>query len=200
MSSGIFKISVSTVPAFFRRSSSFSLSSAQLVLASKSALVANTNILFLMAVSWNGSSCGSARAASHTDGSTLSSRRYRHARISSSCCQMAALALNFSASALSELYIENRKPGEFFLYVFVGITCGNAAPMPRQNCNQSPNFQRPLCPAVKSGRCSCTFIKRLVLLGAPQNEPFCTVLPKEMSDPIGVSRRRLPTKPDVVPS
>jgi hypothetical protein len=40
---------------------------------------------------------------------------------------MAALALNFSISALSELYIENRKPGEFFLYIFVGITCGDAA-------------------------------------------------------------------------
>jgi hypothetical protein len=26
-----------------------------------------------------------------------------------------------------ELYIENRKPGEFVLYIFVGITCGNAA-------------------------------------------------------------------------
>jgi hypothetical protein len=28
------------------------------------------------------------------------------------------------------------------------------------------------------------------------NEPFCTVLPKEMSDPMGVSRRQLPAKPD----
>src|SRR6266704_5939738 len=37
MSSGIFRISVSTVPAFFRRSSSFSLSSAQLLITSRSA-------------------------------------------------------------------------------------------------------------------------------------------------------------------
>ena len=35
MSSGIFRISVSTVPAFLRRSSSFSLSSAQLELPRK---------------------------------------------------------------------------------------------------------------------------------------------------------------------
>jgi hypothetical protein len=26
---------------------------------------------------------------------------------------------------LSELYVENRKRGESFLYVFVGITCGS---------------------------------------------------------------------------
>jgi hypothetical protein len=31
---------------------------------------------------------------------------------------------NFSLSTLSELYIENLKRGEFFLYIFVGITCG----------------------------------------------------------------------------
>jgi len=30
--------------------------------------------------------------------------------------------LNFSVSTLSELYIENRKRGEFFPYIFVGIT------------------------------------------------------------------------------
>src|SRR5258708_36142879 len=58
MSSGIFRISVSTVPAFFRRSSSFSLSSAQLVIASNNALIAQTNILFFMTVSYNGYSCG----------------------------------------------------------------------------------------------------------------------------------------------
>jgi hypothetical protein len=38
MSSGIFRISVKTVPEFFRRSSSLSLSSAQLVIASNNAL------------------------------------------------------------------------------------------------------------------------------------------------------------------
>src|SRR5260370_5153408 len=58
MSSGIFRISVNTVPAFFRRSSSFSLSSAQLVIASNNALIAQTNILFFMTVSSNGYSCG----------------------------------------------------------------------------------------------------------------------------------------------
>jgi len=30
---------------------------------------------------------------------------------------------SFSVSTLSELYIENRKRGEFFLYIFVGIAC-----------------------------------------------------------------------------
>src|SRR5712671_2004712 len=58
MSSGRFRISVSTVPAFFRRSASFSLSSAQLVIASNNALIAQTNILFFMTVSYNGYSCG----------------------------------------------------------------------------------------------------------------------------------------------
>jgi len=38
--------------------------------------------------------------------------------------------LNFSVSTLSELYIENRKRGEFFLYVFVGITCGSVVVAP----------------------------------------------------------------------
>ena len=36
--------------------------------------------------------------------------------------------------------------------------------------------------------------------GALLYEPFCTVLPKEMRDPICVSRRQLPTKPDGLPS
>ena len=51
MSSGIFRISISTVPAFFRRSSSFSLSSAQLLIASNNALIAHTNILFFITAS-----------------------------------------------------------------------------------------------------------------------------------------------------
>ncbi len=34
--------------------------------------------------------------------------------------------LNFSVSTLSELYIENRERGEFFPYIFVGITCGSS--------------------------------------------------------------------------
>src|ERR1700688_4195 len=58
MSSGIFRISLSTVPAFFRRSSSFSLSSAQLVIASNNALIAQTNMLFFMTISYNRYSCG----------------------------------------------------------------------------------------------------------------------------------------------
>jgi hypothetical protein len=38
---------------------------------------------------------------------------------------MAAPALaQFFISRLSELYIENLKRGEFFLYIFIGITCG----------------------------------------------------------------------------
>jgi|SRR6266853_2840329 len=37
---------------------------------------------------------------------------------------------NFSVSTLSELYIENRTPGEFFLYIFVGITCGRVVVAP----------------------------------------------------------------------
>ena len=32
------------------------------------------------------------------------------------------------------------------------------------------------------------------------SEPFCTVLPKQMSDPINVSREQLPAKPDGLPS
>jgi hypothetical protein len=35
---------------------------------------------------------------------------------------------------------------------------------------------------------------------ASWSEPFCTVLPKEMSDPIGGSREQLPAKPDGLPS
>ena len=33
-----------------------------------------------------------------------------------------------------------------------------------------------------------------------RHEPFCTVLSKEMSDAIGVSRRQLPAKPAGLPS
>src|ERR1700684_2730693 len=48
MSSGTFRISVSTVLAFLRRSSSFSVSSAQLVMASNNnELIAHANIFFM---------------------------------------------------------------------------------------------------------------------------------------------------------
>ena len=34
----------------------------------------------------------------------------------------------------------------------------------------------------------------------PWNEPFCTVLPKQMGDAVDVSREQLPAKPDGLPS
>src|ERR1700751_565697 len=50
-------------------------------------------------------------------------RRYRHATVPSSRAEWLRLP-NSSLSTLSELYIENLKQGEFFLYIFIGITCG----------------------------------------------------------------------------
>ena|SRR2546430_13058887 len=42
---------------------------------------------------------------------------------------------NFPISTLSELYVGNRKRGEFFLYIFVGITCGSGD---GNNCRHTP--------------------------------------------------------------
>src|SRR6202008_4939474 len=50
-------------------------------------------------------------------------RRYRHATVPSSRAEWLRLP-NSSLSTLSELYIENLKQGEFFLYIFIGITRG----------------------------------------------------------------------------
>src|SRR5580658_2801122 len=66
MSSGIFRISVSTMLAFFRRSSSFSLSSAQPLIASNNALIAHANIFFFMGPPRNGYSLPQPPAATQS--------------------------------------------------------------------------------------------------------------------------------------
>jgi hypothetical protein len=49
---------------------------------------------------------------------------------------MAALRTrDFSISTLSGLYVGNRKRGEFFLYIFVVITCGSGD---GNNCRHTP--------------------------------------------------------------
>jgi len=47
--------------------------------------------------------------------------------------------LNFSVSTLSELYIENRKRGEFFPYIFVGLTCGSSG-----RCTWNSSYDGPV--------------------------------------------------------
>jgi hypothetical protein len=78
-----------------------------------------------MTVSLNGYSCGNARAATRSDGSTLGSRQYRATQeFPPRAAEWQRLRLlSFSVSTLSELYIENRNLGEFFLYIFVGVAC-----------------------------------------------------------------------------
>src|SRR5215469_295077 len=78
MFSGIFRISVSTVPACLKRSSSLATSAAQLAVVSNNALIEHANNLFI------GPPKNENRVAvipsSQPTSKTLSSGRYRHAR------------------------------------------------------------------------------------------------------------------------
>src|SRR5208282_3608065 len=117
MSSGMFRISVSTVPAFFRRSSSFSSSFAQLVIVSNNALIvsnnaliANANILFFMGPPRNEYSCRNGRAVTHS----MVRPKLRRGGIATQkfllALRMAARAYDYvPRSTLSELYVENGK-------------------------------------------------------------------------------------------